>query len=426
MLALSLGSEQGRFVLLASVRREAPGAGIVDDRPRGAPADGFTSSLRHALVGASVVEVRAARGTVAIAVRTDDGPRTLVLAAGGAEGAIALLDATGAPRLARGSRGTTIAIPSAAPLGVDALREGGDRLARALEGAEASALRAALSRAVLRARAKLARKAEAIAGDAARASDVPALRADASAILASLHAIPRGAASFDAPDYTTDPPGTKTIALDPALGPKAHAEALFKRARRLERGAAIAEERFTAAAAAIDALDRLAAAIAAATPAELDGLAERAIAAGVRLEVDAPQPRARRAARRAYRTFTSSDGLAILVGRSAPDNDALTLRVARPHDLWLHARGASGSHVVVPLDRDRACPPATLAEAAMLAAHFSRFRGDRDVEVLYTPRRYVRKLRGSAPGSVAVDREKVLLVTMEPERLARLVATERP
>lgn len=41
------------------------------------------------------------------------------------------------------------------------------------------------------------------------------------------------------------------------------------------------------------------------------------------------------------------DGFEILVGRSARENDRLTLRVARPRDLWLHAAGHAGSHVVV-------------------------------------------------------------------------------
>ena len=47
---------------------------------------------------------------------------------------------------------------------------------------------------------------------------------------------------------------------------------------------------------------------------------------------------------------------AILVGRGAADNDALTLHVGRPHDLWLHARGVTGAHVIVPLRRDEPCP----------------------------------------------------------------------
>ena len=48
-------------------------------------------------------------------------------------------------------------------------------------------------------------------------------------------------------------------------------------------------------------------------------------------------------------------------------------------------------------------------------------RGDPDVEVIYTRRRYVQKPRGAAPGSVRLLREKTVLVRVEPSRLARLL-----
>jgi hypothetical protein len=64
------------------------------------------------------------------------------------------------------------------------------------------------------------------------------------------------------------------------------------------------------------------------------------------------------------RTFRSSDGLPILVGKSGPGNDRLTWRLARSHDLWLHAQGSPGSHVVVRLNKGKQAPPRTLREAA--------------------------------------------------------------
>ena len=113
------------------------------------------------------------------------------------------------------------------------------------------------------------------------------------------------------------------------------------------------------------------------------------------------------------------------MGRGAADNDRLTLRTARSHDLWLHARGVSGAHVVVRLDRGRSCPAETLVDAATLAAHFSDFRKEEVVDVLYTPRRFVRKHRGSPIGSVTLEREKVIAVRVEPPRLERLLSSER-
>ena len=112
------------------------------------------------------------------------------------------------------------------------------------------------------------------------------------------------------------------------------------------------------------------------------------------------------------------------MGRSAEKNDALTFHVARPHDLWLHAKNRTGSHVVVPLEKNASCPGDVLVDAAHLAAHFSEARGEAVVEVQYTPRRYLRKPRGSAAGLVVVDREKVLLLRREDERLRALLQGE--
>jgi predicted ribosome quality control (RQC) complex YloA/Tae2 family protein len=80
--------------------------------------------------------------------------------------------------------------------------------------------------------------------------------------------------------------------------------------------------------------------------------------------------------------------------------------------------------VVVPLDKGASCPAEVLVDAAHLAAHFSDARGERVVEVQTTPRRYIRKPRGSAPGAVIVDREKVLVLRVDDERLKQLLSSE--
>jgi predicted ribosome quality control (RQC) complex YloA/Tae2 family protein len=117
-------------------------------------------------------------------------------------------------------------------------------------------------------------------------------------------------------------------------------------------------------------------------------------------------------------------GARILVGRSAEKNDELTFHVARPHDLWLHAKNRTGSHVIVPLDKNASCPGDVLVDAAHLAAHFSEARAEAVVEVQYTPRRYLRKPRGSTAGLVVVDREKVLVLRREEDRLRALLERE--
>src|SRR6185312_12066556 len=100
------------------------------------------------------------------------------------------------------------------------------------------------------------------------------------------------------------------------------------------------------------------------------------------------------------RLYKSSDGYEILVGRGARDNDNLTFRVARPNDLWLHSADYPGSHVVVRRVNRQEIPHRTVIEAAQLAARFSHAGKDAKVVVHYTPRKFLSKPRGAAPGLV--------------------------
>src|SRR5262249_45145431 len=51
--------------------------------------------------------------------------------------------------------------------------------------------------------------------------------------------------------------------------------------------------------------------------------------------------------RKTAKSFVSSDGLTILVGKSSKDNDTLTLKIAQSDDFWFHVGGYGGSHVVL-------------------------------------------------------------------------------
>ena len=110
-----------------------------------------------------------------------------------------------------------------------------------------------------------------------------------------------------------------------------------------------------------------------------------------------------------FRTYRSSGGLDIWVGRGAKSNDQLTFRESAPNDVWLHARGAAGAHVVLRWNQDERPPASDLEEAAQIAAWHSRARGSAVVPVDWTRRKYVRKPRGSAPGLVVVTRADTIM-----------------
>lgn len=120
--------------------------------------------------------------------------------------------------------------------------------------------------------------------------------------------------------------------------------------------------------------------------------------------------------RRIAHRVESPDGMIVLVGKSASDNDILSLKLARPRDFWLHAAGVSGSHVVVrnPENLDR-LPRATQQLAASLAAGHSKARAGGQVAVHLARAGDVTKPRGLAPGKVQVRRHAKLFAT--PERV---------
>jgi len=113
------------------------------------------------------------------------------------------------------------------------------------------------------------------------------------------------------------------------------------------------------------------------------------------------------------RSYLSSDGFEILVGRTARDNDHLTFKVAKPNDLWMHTGDYSGSHVVVRNTTRKEIPHRTIIEAAQLAAQFSQARKNSKVDVHYTQRKFVSKPKGAAPGLVRMTRFKN--ITVEPK-----------
>ena len=108
-------------------------------------------------------------------------------------------------------------------------------------------------------------------------------------------------------------------------------------------------------------------------------------------------------------------GWQILVGKNAKSNDHLTLKIAKKNDLWLHVKDVSGSHVVIKERAGQNFPKSVIEKAASIAAYYSRRKTDSLSPVIFTPKKYVRKVKGSPPGMVIVDREEVIMV--EPDKM---------
>jgi predicted ribosome quality control (RQC) complex YloA/Tae2 family protein len=112
-----------------------------------------------------------------------------------------------------------------------------------------------------------------------------------------------------------------------------------------------------------------------------------------------------------FRRFVVAGGFEVWAGKNSANNDLLTIRHSRPNDIWFHARGVGGSHVVIKVGSAAGEPTKeAIKQAASIAAYYSKHRNAKRVPVAYTEKKYVRKPKGAAPGSVMVEREKVIMV----------------
>ncbi|MER3412677.1 MAG: hypothetical protein C4341_00240 [Armatimonadota bacterium] len=226
------------------------------------------------------------------------------------------------------------------------------------------------------------------AGDRARE-----LQVQAELLLAYQHQVKEGAAELRTVGYEGE---EVVIPLDPTLSPVANAERLFSKARR-------------AKAARKDLLARRHA-----LSEEIESLCKR-FRSVVQGEVELT-PKPKRREQRPYeghkiREIQDPRGFAVLWGMNAEANDYLTRRIAKPNDLWLHARGATGSHVVIRTNNqpDRV-PRDTILFAAHIAARNSSQKHASLVPVAYTLAKHVRRPRHAPPGTVMLSREKVIFV----------------
>ena len=276
---------------------------------------------------------------------------------------------------------------------------------------------------ILRAESSRAHDGERRARENSRAFELAADHGrHAEAILAGLSRAVRSGDRVIVPD-PYDPDGALLSVPAPPGVPLARvAEDLYRKQRRARRGAEAARARAEALRGRLDALDAIAVrhegARSESDAAEIES-ALRSLGVAVGLARSPRVARALAAATRprlaGVRVLTSVDGFTILVGQTGRDNDRLTFKIAAPEDVWLHASGVPGAHVVIRAsERGSAPPETTLREAAALAAWFSDARGNATVDVQWTRRKNVRRARGAAPGTVLVKRFEVVRVSPRP------------
>ncbi|MDR1569346.1 MAG: NFACT family protein [Oscillospiraceae bacterium] len=280
------------------------------------------------------------------------------------------------------------------------------------------ALRKTLDNAIERAEKKLAIQSEAIA----RQDEIERLQNLGELITANLYRIPKGAASVTLEDYHLPDSPPALVPLDEQLTPAANAQRFFKQARKLRAASNAAAEQKRATEDTLLFLTTQRLDLDNCTDeSELEEVRAQLIRAGV-VRQDASRKKARKLPPSKPYKFRSSDGIDILVGKTSAQNDRLTAD-ANGEETWLHAKDMPGSHVII---RHIGEPPAaTLREALMLAAWYSKGRGSSNVPVDFTLRKHVKKPGGSPPGFVIYTHQRTRTVTPDERAVQALTPPDK-
>jgi predicted ribosome quality control (RQC) complex YloA/Tae2 family protein len=267
-----------------------------------------------------------------------------------------------------------------------------------------------------------------VAADVALFEDPDRYRRSGEALLAGLTEARRVGKHVMVPDPYDPERALMPVAVPPGVSLPRAADAYFSRHRRARRGLERARERGREVAERRARLEAIHERYAGRTGAEAAGSLERAMQdEGIPVGLERrpggrliASPGAGKPRVEGVRIFLSRDAEPVLVGKTGKSNQRLTFKLASPEDFWFHALGVPGAHVIVRNERRRTRPnSSTLMEAAEAAAWFSEAREQPQADVQWTRRKYVRKVRGAAPGTVRVKRfETVRVRPRRPQALA--------
>lgn len=252
-------------------------------------------------------------------------------------------------------------------------------------------------------------------------------------LTANLYRISQGAEKVTVEDYYDENFPSVTIPLDPLLSGIENAQRYYK---FYNKAKATLHKTEPLQIAATDELTYLESVLftleQASNPAELAEihaeLVEQEYITGKHLDRKGSKKKKGEKAKREIsqpRAYLSTNGRVILVGKNNQQNDWLTLRKAKPTDLWLHVKNIPGSHVLIPLNEGEEFPDdTTLEEAAALAIYYSQTRGSSQVPVDYTHVKQIKKPNAAKPGMVIYEQNWTLFLTPKAGILDKLLATE--
>ena len=234
-----------------------------------------------------------------------------------------------------------------------------------------------------------------------RADAMDQLRWEGEMIYAYMHEI--------TPDRTELIVDGQSIKLEARVNPSLQAQARFKAYDKAKAAVAGLPERIVAAEAELAGIDETLAYLAMADTFEnIESVARDALQAGWLRASDIPkQARARPVP---PLRVTIDEHTIAYVGRNAYQNQLVTFTIGEANDLWLHARGIPGAHVILK-HGGRALSDHALLRAAQLAAYYSSQRHEPAVDIDICRRSAVRRIKGGPVGLVSYHADTTIRAT---------------
>ena len=279
---------------------------------------------------------------------------------------------------------------------------------------DSSTERTRIRRALRAAQKRLLKKQKNLWADRARAVKDESLASIGEILVSNMASIKKGMAEIEATDYTTLPPASIIVKLDKRLSPQENVQRYFTRSKKAKTALRLLKTRLPKVTSEVEYVDSLLYGLEEAEgPAELEALCDELVKGGFlkeRKEVaGSKKPVTGAAKAEPFRRYTSTDGFEILCGKSGAGNDLIVKKLADKNDIWFHASGLPGSHVLIKA-AGREVTDKTIREAAALAAHHSKARSAMKQEVSYTRAANVKKPRGAKPGMVTIKDYKSIKV----------------
>ena len=268
-----------------------------------------------------------------------------------------------------------------------------------------------LTQALTKQKGVLRRKAKALKADLARAEKADDYRIQGELILANLHTIARGQKQVELQNYYSPELEKMSIPLNPEQSPSENAQSYFKKYAKAKRGRSRIQQLIADLDADQEALQLYASQLESAGTLEALQRLRAAFVGNGYLKPPQSRKQKQEVGEGPFRRYTSTNGFQMYVGKNSQSNDLLLRQIAKPSDMWLHAKQIHGSHVIIRNPENRPdIPMPTLLQAAQLAAYYSKAHHASNVPVDYTWARYVVKRKGNVAGYVHYTREKTLYV----------------